>query len=262
MSPLSASRVLRTATRAAASTTLAAVAAAACADVTSVPAVSDAPALRRGEGESEIRGGKTCRGFTLRFSDGRVLSGRQKVSLAEVSGTVVVQGQFAQFTLDPATFTVRNYTLNGVAIFARKTPLHGQALTRPLSVELNNEQLVLQRTSANGRLDMKVQAKDCNQGGIFQMEPESDDVAAIVFEHELAPGFSYFDPNSATARTFFRNGTAAGSLLGYESPELATRVLPALGAPVGGTVARFSVQNGGRMGMVVGEDAQEGLLQP
>jgi hypothetical protein len=110
---------------------------------------------------------------------------------------------------------------------------------------------------------MKIQAKDCTTGGLFQMEAESDDAATTTYEHELASGFAYFDPDPATSRTFFSiGGTAAGASLGYDSPELATRIAPALGAPVSGTIARYAVQNGGRMGMVVGEDAREGLATP
>jgi hypothetical protein len=259
-------RPLASRTRPAALAVAAALASAACADVAPSAPNAAPPALARGSGSGsstdELSGNKTCAAFAVRLADGRVLSGKQKVSLAGVSGAALVQGRFARFTVDLATFKVTNYTLNGTTVFARKEPLHGQTLTQPLQVELNNEQLVLKRTSTNGRLDMKIQAKDCDQGGLFQMEAESDDVAAITFEHQLAAGFSYFDPNPATSRTFFRNGTGAGALLGYDSPEAATRVFPALGAPVSGTIARYSVQNGGRMGMVVGEDAQEGLLTP
>jgi hypothetical protein len=237
-----------------------ALAAAACSDVTPL-APTDAPALRRGAGEGELSGGKSCSAFSIRLADGTVLSGSQKRSLAGVSGTATLQGRYARFDLDLATFTVTNYTLDGTAVFARKQPLHGRTLTQPLTVDMNKEQLVLTRASADGRLTMKVQAKDCNQGGIFQMEGEASG-GAITYEHELAAGLSYFDPNSTTSRTFFRNGTAAGSLLGYDSPEAATRAFPALGADVSGTIARYVVQPGGRMGMVVGEDAQEGLLAP
>ena len=34
---------------------------------------------------------------------------------------------------------------------------------------------------------MKIQSKDCAQGGIFQMEPERSDGTATVFTHRLAP---------------------------------------------------------------------------
>ena len=236
---------------------LAALGSGACSDVTNVssPVTTGAAAQRGAEGE--LSGGKTCGAFTLRLSDGTPISGSQKRSLAGVTGPVTVQGRFARFELDPATFTVTNYALNGSAIFARKQPLHGQTLTQALTVDLNNEQLVLTRATADGRLVMKIQAKDCNTGGVFQMEGEQ--ATPITYEHELAAGLSYFDPNPATSRTFFHD---AGSLLGYDSPENATRAFPALGAAVSGTIARYVVQPGGRMGMVVGEDAQQGLATP
>jgi hypothetical protein len=208
-------------------------------------------------------GGKTCGAFTVRLADGRVFSGKQQVSVANATGTATVQGTFVRFTVDLGTFKVTNFALSGRTLFARREALHGQTLTRPLSLELNNEQLVLQRTSTNGTLDMKIQSKDCNTGGLFQMEPESDVAATTTFEHQLAAGLSYFDPAPSTSRTFFSvGGTRTGASLGYDSPELATRIFPALGAPVSGTIARYSVQNGGRMGLVTGEDAVEGLAQP
>ena len=43
---------------------------------------------------------------------------------------------------------------------------------------------------------MKVQAKDCAQGGIFQMEPEREDGTPTIITHTLAPETFYFDnPN-------------------------------------------------------------------
>ena len=54
----------------------------------------------------------------------------------------------------------------------------------------------------------------------------------------------------------------SGAFLGYDSPELATRIFPALGSPVSGQIGRCAVGNGGPMGMVVGEDAVEGLATP
>lgn len=238
--------------------TAAALASAACSD-SSAPLAPTGPAATPSFKEAES-GGKACSAFSLRLADGTVLSGSQRKSLAGVAGPLVVQGRYARFVLDPATFTVTDYALSGTAIFARKQPMHGQTLTQPLTVDLNNEQLVLTRATADGRLVMKVQAKDCSQGGLFQMEGEQ--ATPITYEHELAAGVAYLDPNPATSRTFFRAGTAAGALLGYDSPENATRTFPALGAEVSGTIARYVVQPGGRMGMVVGEDAQQGLATP
>ncbi|MBV9879955.1 MAG: hypothetical protein JO180_05630 [Gemmatirosa sp.] len=214
-------------------------------------------------GGGAASGNKTCGTFSIRLANGQVVSGKQKVSLAGVSGVATVQGTFVRFTVDLGTFKVTDYALRGTTLFARKEAMHGQTLTRPLDVDLNNEQLVIKRTSTNGTLDMKIQAKDCDTGGLFQMEAESDVAATTPFEHELAAGLSYFDPDPTTSRTFFSaNGTRTGASLGYDSPELATRTFPALGAPVSGSIARYAVQNGGRMGMVVGEDAREGLLTP
>lgn len=38
-----------------------------------------------------------------------------------------------------------------------------------------------------GSIDMKIQAKDCDQGGVFQMEPEPSTTEV----NRLAPGFRY-----------------------------------------------------------------------
>src|SRR5690348_1101743 len=104
---------------------LAALAAAACGDVTPASPDAAAPALSRGSGSGAddaggLSGNKACAGFAVRLADGRVLSGKQKLSLAGVSGDAVVQGRFARFTVDLATFKVTNYALNGTTIFARK----------------------------------------------------------------------------------------------------------------------------------------------
>ena len=50
-----------------------------------------------------------------------------------------------------------------------------------------------------------------------------------------------------------------GRFSGYESPELATRLTPQDGQ---GTTSTWRVPAGGRMGMVLGEDAIEGGCRP
>jgi hypothetical protein len=45
-------------------------------------------------------------------------------------------------------------------------------------------------------VEVKIQAKDCSQGGIFQMEIERDDAPSTRVRHVLAPETFYFDnPN-------------------------------------------------------------------
>jgi hypothetical protein len=114
-------------------------------------------------------------------------------------------------------------------------------------LNLNNEQLVLERSSSGNDSDIKVQAKDCNTGGTFQLETDF----ASQEKNVLASGIHYCLLDSVSGRLFFTNGR----LLGYDSPELA-KVLA-----WGSNQATWSVNAGGRIGMVTGEDAQQALAQ-
>jgi hypothetical protein len=109
---------------------------AACSDATAPRRPTQASPDRgpsRG-GTTTPSGGKACAGFALRLADGRVFSGKQKLSLAGVTGTATLAGTYTRFDVDLATFRVTNYALAGTTIFARKEPLHGQTLTSPLTL--------------------------------------------------------------------------------------------------------------------------------
>jgi len=93
--------------------------------------------------------------------------------------------------------------------------------------------------------DLKVQAKDCDEGGTFQLETESDGRQ----RNQLDPGIGYCLLDSVSGRLFFTNGP----LLGYDSPQLATNTMWSSNR------SEWSVSAGGRMGMVTGEDAEEAL---
>src|SRR4029450_7472658 len=67
----------------------------------------------------------------------------------------------------------------------------GPAPRSPIPVELQDEDLVISRTGTG--LSMKIQTKDCAQGGIFQMEPERGDGTRTRIQHTLAPAALYFD---------------------------------------------------------------------
>jgi len=145
------------------------------------------------------------------------------------------------------TFTVLNDKLNGTLVYPSKTPTRKGALTSGLFLKINNEQLVLDRSSNGGDSDIKVQAKDCNTGGTFQLETDF----ASQERNVLTSGIHYCLQDSVSGRLFFTNGP----LLGYDSPELA-RVLT-----WGSNQATWAVSAGGRIGMVTGEDVQEALAQ-
>jgi hypothetical protein len=137
------------------------------------------------------------------------ISGKQKrtVSAGAAGGRFLVKGKYVVFTVDSATFGVRDFTLTGAPnprditgemptiVFASKIPDHrGLALTSDVSVETSRESVVISRTGPG--LSMKIQAKDCANGGIFQMEPARDDGTATLITHVLGDDVFYFDnPN-------------------------------------------------------------------
>jgi hypothetical protein len=204
----------------------------------------------------------TCERFTV-TTGGQTFTGDQKRTLqpSQVGPTIEVSGTYIRFTVESNTFTVRNYTHTGVdsprpdknlpidgptVIFESKVPNHGQILNGPLSLEISAEGVVLER--AGGGQDMKIQAKDCQQGGLFQMEPEP----GTTETNTLGPEFRYTQQPPGEERLCFTNGRFSG----YDSPELATLV------SFTDRTATWDVQSGGRIGMVIGEDAVEGGCNP
>lgn len=215
-----------------------------------------------------------------------------------------VQGKYVQFDVDSATFGVRNWTLTGAQnplditggtptpVFASKLPDHrGLALNSGVAVELKDEAVELQRTGPG--LVMKIQAKDCAQGGIFQMEVERGDGTTTLFTHTLAgsPANSnltafYFDNRNfrnrerdvlpfkdttvnVTPRINFGNDFSS-RFVGRDSPQVATRrqepgCVNLIATRFGtfdtvrhcGGISRWDVASGGRMGQVMGEDGVE-----
>ncbi len=137
------------------------------------------------------------------------LSGSQKTTVpaASVGSSFLVKGKYVVFTVDSATFGVLDWTLTGAPnplditgemptiVFASKIPDHrGLSLTSDVSVESSGESLVISRTGPG--LSMKIQVKDCANGGVFQMEPARADGTATVITHVLGDDVFYFDnPN-------------------------------------------------------------------
>jgi hypothetical protein len=224
------------------------------------------------------------------------------------AGRFTVQGKYTRFDIDPATFAIYDYAFTGAAnrgdmtggkptgVYASKVPDHrGLTLTSPISLELRDGDLVVSRTGTGG-LSMKIQAKDCAQGGIFQMEPSRGDGTRTRITHTLATGTFYFDnanfrarlgqylgsgclnaqtgpPGDACVRVTPRvniSSDAAPRLILRDSAQVATRVKQASCGPdftntLGltetadhcGGMSIWDVASGGRMGMVTGEDATE-----
>jgi hypothetical protein len=108
-----------------------------------------------------------------------------------------VQGRYLQFDVRAVDFALFDYAFTGAPnpldmtggrftpVFASKVPDHrGLTLTSGVTVELGAGDLVIQRTGPG--LSMKIQAKDCAAGGVFQMEPERADGQRTRFVHTLA----------------------------------------------------------------------------
>src|SRR4051794_39073371 len=240
-------------------------------------------------------------GFTLRLGDGSSVKPDFRGTIAASRlGTTRVQvvGRYVTFELDPASFAVYDYAFTGapnpldmtggrrIVAYAGKVPDHrGLTLSSAVSARVDKENLELSRIGTG--LSMKITAKDCANGGLFQMEPERADGTTTRFTHTLGPDAFYYDNPNFRAREGdvvpYKDTTAtvaarvnigsdlAPKLVGRDSPQVATRVLqgcvnvvPAPRRPSGtatvdhcGGVSAWDVASGGRMGGVFGEDATE-----
>jgi hypothetical protein len=197
-------------------------------------------------------------GFAITLPAGRVLSGNTSWKVAATQlpshGRAHVQGRYVEFDVDLSTFAVYDYTLTGASnpldptggvrtpVFASKVPaLPGTLDAGDLEVKLFPQGGELRRRGSG--LGMKLQLKDCANGGIFQMESETQ----VDVTHTLAAGIFYFT-NPSTGKINFGNGE---ELIGKDSPMVAAKLSQ------GPTTSTWRVEAGGRMGMVLGEDAVE-----
>lgn len=150
---------------------------------------------------------KFCKGGAYTTLGQSALDGDFDGTVAAPSGQFVLQGQYTQFFVDPATFAVYNYSWLGKAnkgdmvdgtfttVYTSKVPDHrGSTLDSDISLELKDETFKLSRSGPDG-LTMTLTGKDCAQGGIFQMEVARTDNARTRIVHTLAPGvFQYDNP--------------------------------------------------------------------
>jgi hypothetical protein len=246
-------------------------------------------------------------GFSIVLPDGTAVAGEVETSVpaASLGSSVLVRGRYVEFEVSASTFEVRNYAFTGApnplditggvrtVVFSRKTPDHrGLTLTQAMEVELKEENLVIEREGSG--LSMKIQAKDCAQGGVFQMEPEREDGGTTDITHVLATAAApegaqttvfYFDNPNFRAREGdvvpYKDTTVVVStrvnlandfspkFVGRDSPQVAQRIpqgcpnefLNRQNEPVivnhCGGVSLWRVASGGRMGAVFGEDAIE-----
>jgi hypothetical protein len=158
----------------------------------------------------------------------------------KVGDRIRVDGRYIEFNVRSRDFAVLNYKHTGVdspdasknlpvgsdgtTIFESKVPLHGKTLTSPVSLKLGNEAVVLERSG--GGQDMKIQAKYCQQGRLFQMEPELN-----KGEEHPGSGLQLHLSAPREQRLYFTNGRFSG----YDSPELATLLSHTERVPPGGS---------------------------
>jgi hypothetical protein len=233
-------------------------------------------------------------GFTVLGKSGNVTA---TVLPGSVGSVFRVQGKYAQFDVDAATFGVLNFVMTGAAntqdltggratpVFESKMPDHrGIVLNSNVTVELNDGGINLTRSGPG--VTMKIQAKDCATGGIFQMEVQRSDETKTVITHKLADSAFYFDNRNfrnregdtvaykdttltVTSRINFGNDYSR-KFVGRDSSQFADRI-PTPTCTNGivtrtgtvakvqhcGAVSQWSVASGGRLGQVMGEDATE-----
>ena len=229
--------------------------------------------------------------------------GDSTIPASSLGQVFLVQGRYNQFLVVSATFGIRDWAFTGAPnpqditggrftpVWAEKTPdLGGDVLTSAIDVRNDGPDLVLKR-SGTGDTDMKIQAKDCATGGIFQMEPERRDDKPTVFTHVLAPEAFYFDNPNFRARegelvpfkdTFIpvrlRINIAndfSKKFVARDSAQVAERIdepacpnefLKNTGeveiVQHCGGISKWEVASGGRMGFVTGQDAVEMAPSP
>lgn len=185
-----------------------------------------------------------------------------------VTSTIRVRGLGNGFDIHPSDVGVYDYTLTGApdaqrlvtkptVLFASKVATLTSAQKAGLkltSLEIKDANVTAIFTMAGGKL--KIQAVDGAQGGIFQMEPEFASNVELV--HTLGAGVFYF-VNPFTGKVNFGDGVdavASGTnahhmLIGKDSPQVAAKTFQS------GTVTKWSVAPGGRLGGVLGEDGVE-----
>jgi hypothetical protein len=179
-----------------------------------------------------------------------------------------VRGLYNGFTVQASDFALFDYAFTGAPneedmtggrrtpVWASKVPDHrGLALSSGVSVELDEEDLVIGRTGTG--LSMKIQSKDCAQGGIFQMEPERGDATATRIVHTLAgasaggPVPFYFDNPRFRARVGQFLGSGCTSVLTGPPGQFCVRV-----------ATRVNIANGVSRDFVARDSAQVATRVP
>jgi hypothetical protein len=128
-------------------------------------------------------------------------------------------------------------------VWASKTLDLGPTLRSEVEVRSDGTDVSL--LARGGADKVKITAKDCASGGVFQQEVESG--RTVTATHTLAPGM-FFYTNPYTGKINVGNGT---DFRGKDSPQSASRKAQSA------SVSVWQISPGGRMGFVTGEDAVE-----
>jgi hypothetical protein len=198
-------------------------------------------------------------GFTVAMPDGRAVTGDQSVKVANTSlaegSRLTVKGRYVEFSFAPVTGNIYGYVYTGAAnaesltdgirtpVWESKTLSLGPVLRTETEVRLGDGGLTILSRGKAGKV--KIQAKDCATGGIFQQEVEAG--APVTATHTLAPNMYYF-VNPYTGKVNFGDGSR---FRGKDSPQVATKLSQT------DRVTTWEIASGGRMGQVLGEDAVE-----
>ena len=203
-----------------------------------------------------------CEGgaFSVTLPSGRTVSGDQDLRLDSrglTSATKLqVRGRYVAFDYAPTTGAVTDYVYTGAAnplsmtpgvrtpVWAAKTLSVGPGTKGRTELLLAGDHV---RLTTSGGVTVKVQAKDCATGGVFQQEAESERGAPTVATHVLAAGMYYY-VNPYTGKLNIGNGAG---FVAKDSAQVAQRLSQTDGASV------WQIASGGRMGFVTGEDGVE-----
>jgi hypothetical protein len=202
-----------------------------------------------------------CEGgaFAVTLPSGRTVTGDQELRVDSKGLTsaslLKVRGRYVEFDYAPTTGAITNYVYTGAAnplslTSTRTTVWASKTLDKAPGTKGRTEVLFAGdhvRLTTSGNLKVKIQAKDCATGGVFQQEAESESGAPVVATHRLAAG-AYYYVNPYTTKLNIGNGAG---FVAKDSAQVAKRLSQT------DTASVWEISSGGRMGFVTGEDAVE-----
>ena len=226
--------------------TATAVTAAAAAAITSVVALPDGA---HAASPTDCEGG----GFVV-TQNGRPVTKLDNERLT-AAGVLEVRGRYIEFNFAPATGNVYDYTYTGAAnplsMTSTRTPVWASKTLNRVPGDRGRTEILFAgehvRLTTSGGAKVKIQAKDCATGGVFQQEAETESGAPTVATHVLASG-AYYYVNPYTGKLNVGNGAG---YVAKDSAQVAKRLSQT------DTTSVWEIASGGRMGFVTGEDAVE-----